>query len=426
MLEAANEPGGYARTFAHGPFRYDAGAHRFHDKDAEITHDMLELMGDEMLKVHAPSQICWRGRFLDFPLAPGNLVRRIGLGTLVRAGIDLARARLQGTTSENEDFAQNAYRRYGKTIADAFLIGYSEKLWGVPAVKLAPDVSGGRLKGLSARTVLYELLRGKETKTEHLDGSFYYPRGGYGKIADRLAEEIGNENILTSRKITKLKHDRKQIVTVELANGERFTPERIVNTLAPAVTLKLLDPAPPHDLIAKAEKLKFRDLILVALMLNRPRVTNNASIYFPSLNLPFTRLYEPKNRSIELAPPRQTCVVVEIPCYSSDDSWNMSDEQLTESVANKLAELNLISRSELMESRVHRLRAAYPVLEMGREVVVNELRDFLGRFVNLYTVGRAGRFEYTHVHDLLRQGKELAKLLSVETEAAEQVLLGSV
>lgn len=423
LLEAADEPGGYARTFAHGPFRYDAGAHRFHDKDAEITRDVLELMGDEMLKVHAPSQICWHGRFLDFPLAPGNLVRKIGLGTLLRAGVDLARARLQGAAVESEDFAQNAYRRYGKTIADAFLIGYSEKLWGVSADKLAIDVSGGRLKGLRVRTMISELLRGMEAKSEHLDGSFYYPRGGYGKIAERLAEEIGNEKILTSRKITTLKHDGKQIVSVELANGERFTPERVVNSLAPALTLKLLDPAPPQELIEKAESLKFRDLILVALILDRQRVSRNASIYFPSPDLPFTRLYEPKNRSIELAPPRQTCVVVEIPCYASDKMWTLTDFDLTNLVGDKLAELKLITPSEILESRVHRLRAAYPVLEMGREAVVSELRDYLSRFVNLYTVGRAGRFEYTHVHDLLRQGKELARLLSPEAETSEPALL---
>lgn len=414
LLEAAPEPGGFARTFAHGPFRYDAGAHRFHDKDAEITRDLLELMGDELLKVHAPSQICWQGKFLDFPLSPANLARKLGPLKLVRASLDFTKARVSAKRDEQNDFASGAYRRYGKTIADEFLIGYSEKLWGIPAEQLSPAVSGGRLKGLSARTLLTELLRGKLSKSEHLDGSFYYPRGGYGKIVDRLSERIGRERIHTNCRILKLRHDALRITGIELAGGSVLTPERVVNSLAPSTTLRLLEPAPPQALVELADTLKFRDLMLVTVMLDRPRVTRNASIYFPSPEIPFTRLYEPKNRSIELAPPKQTCVVVEIPCGSSEEMWNLSDDALKAQVVEHLSAVKLIRPNEVLDSRVHRLRAAYPVLEVGSEEVVAELRDFLSRFVNLYTVGRAGRFEYTHVHDLMRQAKDLAKLLKVE------------
>jgi len=414
LIEAAREPGGYARTYQHGPFRYDTGAHRFHDKDAEITRDVQELMGDELLQVHSPSQIYWDRRFLDFPLSPVNVAHRIGPLTLARSVVDLLRARIFTRAKENANFADNAYHRYGNTIADAFLIGYSEKLWGVQAQQLMPEVSGGRLKGLSARTMLYELLRGKAEKTEHLDGSFYYPRQGYGQIAERLARAIGTAHIRTECKITKLTHDRVKITSVELNRSERVAPERVINTLAPSQFLKLLEPAPPARIIELAESLKFRDLILVALFLNRPRVSRNASIYFPSREIPFTRLYEPKNRSIELAPPKQTCVVVEIPCFADDEIWAHEDNDLTTLVTSHLAKTNLIQSGELIEGKVHRLKMAYPVLELGKDKVVVELREYLMRFTNLYTIGRAGRFEYTHVHDLLRQGKELAKLLSAE------------
>ncbi|MBL0062359.1 MAG: FAD-dependent oxidoreductase [bacterium] len=335
--------------------------------------------------------------------------------TLTHSGVDLLRARIFTRENDNTNFAANAYHRYGKTIADAFLIGYSEKLWGVKAQQLMPEVSGGRLKGLNARTMLYELLRGKAEKTEHLDGSFYYPRQGYGQIADRLAHAIGTAHIRTECKITKLAHDGVKITRVELNGSERVSPERVINTLAPSQILKLLDPAPPIHILELAESLKFRDLILVALFLNRPRVSRNASIYFPSKEIPFTRLYEPKNRSIELAPPKQTCVVVEIPCFADDEIWAREDVDLTTLVTSHLVKTNLIQTEELIEGRVHRLKMAYPVLELEKDKVVAELRDYLMRFTNLYTIGRAGKFEYTHVHDLLRQGKDLSKLLSAES-----------
>ncbi|MCB9367380.1 MAG: FAD-dependent oxidoreductase [Calditrichaeota bacterium] len=418
LLEAASEPGGYGRTLAHGPFRYDTGAHRFHDKDAEITRDVLALMGEELLRVHAPSQISWNGKFLDFPLSPVDVARKLGPLRMASAGVDLLGARLRTREDGATSFADSSYRKYGKTIADAFLIGYSEKLWGVSADRLAPEVSGGRLKGLRARTMLFELLRSKRDTTEHLDGSFYYPRQGYGRIAERLAEEIGRANVRVNTRITALKHDTARITQVVLESGESLTPERIVNTLSPSVTLKLLDPAPPQELLELSRKLKFRDLMLVAILLDRPHVTRNASIYFPSPDVPFTRLYEPKNRSAELAPAKQTCVVIEIPCFASDKIWNRNDEKVSSDTVKQLAETRLIDAKDVIECRVHRLHTAYPILELGTAETVAELNEYLNRFVNLYTVGRAGRFEYTHVHDLLRQGKDLAKLLRAETSEA--------
>lgn len=411
LLEAANEPGGFGRTITHGPFRYDAGAHRFHDKDAEITRDVRDLMGDELLSVHAPSQIYWQGRFLDFPLSPGNLARRMGPVNLTKASIDFAAARLGRSAKPTESFAERAYRRYGKTIADSFLIGYSEKLWGVPAEQLTPAVSGGRLKGLSARTMLYELLFGKRGKTRHLDGSFYYPRTGYGRIAARLAEEIGAGNIRLNCRITKLRHDGHKLSAIEINGSEILKPERVISTLAPAQMLSLLNPSPPEEVLNAAQQLKFRDLILVALFLKRPRVTANASMYFPSRDIPFTRLYEPKNRSWAMAPADQTCVVVEIPCFATDDVWRQDDKSLNELVTRHLVEMKLIEAKDVFDARVHHLQAAYPVLELGTESVVENLLENMARFENLYLCGRAARFEYTHVHDLLRQGKELARVL---------------
>lgn len=424
VLEAEREYGGFARTFCHGPFRYDTGAHRFHDKDAEITADIQDLMGNELIKVHAPSQIYWNGRYLDFPLSPVNVARRIGIGTFVRAGADFAFARLRRSKRDESNFAAKAYRKYGKTIADAFLIGYSEKLWGVPAQKLMPEVSGGRLKGLSARTMLYELLRGKQEKTEHLDGSFFYPRQGYGQIAERLAASIGKENIRLSTRVTKLRHDGTTIQLIECEGHESARPKRVVSSLPQSVLLRLLDPAPPRQLIEIAEGMKFRDLILTALFLNRTQVSRNASIYFPSEDVPFTRLYEPKNRSIELAPPSQTCVVVEIPCFADQPIWVENDTDLIGNVTRELERAGLIRGDDVIGGKVHRLRRAYPVLEIGIHEKLDELRRYLQRFVNLYVVGRTGRFEYTHVHDLLRQGKELAKLM--QTEAATDLTLQRV
>ena len=71
----------------------------------------------------------------------------------------------------------------------------------------------------------------------------------------------------------------------------------------------------------------------------------------------------------------------------------------------------------LLGTRVERLPNAYPVLEMGIEERVREVQTYLDRFENLYLSGRNGRHAYTHVHDTLRFGMDVAEEIAMKAEA---------
>jgi protoporphyrinogen oxidase len=70
LFERSAELGGMCRTLRYGEHLYDCGAHRFHDRDREITRDLVELMGEDLLTVDAPSRVWDRGRFINFPPTP--------------------------------------------------------------------------------------------------------------------------------------------------------------------------------------------------------------------------------------------------------------------------------------------------------------------------------------------------------------------
>ncbi len=179
LFEKSADLGGMCRTLRHGEHLYDCGAHRFHDQDGEITRDVLELMGDEMLVVDAPSMIWDRGRFVDFPPTPLNTILSCGLIEAGRIGVELLRAHLQ--PREYVSFEDFAVSQFGETLARRIVLNYSEKLWGLPAARLSPNIATRRLKGMTLRSLFFELfLPGK--KTTHIDGVFLYPRGGYGRI----------------------------------------------------------------------------------------------------------------------------------------------------------------------------------------------------------------------------------------------------
>lgn len=408
IYEASQRTGGNAITLKHGDFRFDSGAHRFHDKDPEVTEEIMHLLGDELQKIEAPSQIYYEGNFIDFPLSPMDLLIKLGIPTFAKAGLELIAARLS-KHQNNGSFENFAVRTYGSTIANRFLLNYTEKLWGFPSSTLSPLISGRRLKGLDLATFLREAFLGKRAKTAHLDGGFYYPKWGYGSIAERLAQACGAENIHTEARITRIMHRQGKIEAIEINAGERVPVDEVVSTLPLPILLRILDPEPEASILDLAKNLIFRNLILVVLFIDKERVSNNASIYFPDSQIPFTRIYEPKNRSAVMAPVGKTSLCIEVPCSPGDELWNGSDDALKSMVRTHLVALGIIREEEIIEDLVYRMRHAYPVLKLGVEEKIHSIYDYLEGFKNLKLSGRSGKFLYTHVHDMLRFGMDIVQ-----------------
>src|SRR5262249_53211332 len=175
-------------------------------------------------------------------------------------------------------------------------------------------------------------------------------------------------------------------------------------TLPLPLTATLLSPSLPDSVLADARGLRFRNIMLVALILNRPSATKYGSVYFPSLDSPVTRVYEPKNRSADMAPPDRTMLVAEVPCDSADPIWRASDDELIGRVKSALEPCGWFSSGDVAGGAVKRMAGAYPVLERGTELRVRRLLTSLERFANLHVVGRNGLFTYAHTHTMLRFG----------------------
>ena len=314
-----------------------------------------------------------------------------------------------------DNFATFALNQYGRTLAERFLLNYSQKLWGEAPHKLSTAISGQRLKGLDLKTFIRSTVLGEPQTPPHLDGRFLYPKYGIGMIVDKLSECIGDEHIHTNSRISGLVHKSGKIERVILNNGAvELHANTVINTLPLTLSAKILDPPPPSDLLAIADSIKYRNLVLCIFGLNRAAFSPNASLYFPSGEFPFTRLYEPKNRSVYMAPESKTVIVLELPCYSDDAVWNMSDETLRTQVWEALRRVKPMITEEVICYQTYKLPFAYPVLEVGFEEKVARLVEYFETFENLYVTGRNARFRYFHLHDLFKAGRELIAQLVYE------------
>jgi protoporphyrinogen oxidase len=404
LYEASYSLGGLSRTERLGAHGYDLGGHRLHDRDARVTADLKELLGEDLQPVSASSRIYDRGRFVPFPPTPLGVLHSTPFGELARVSLELVRTRLaQGPITTFEEFAR---RRFGPTLAQRYLITYSEKLWGLPAGQLAPDVATRRLEGMTLATLLRELVRPRRAAA-HLDGNFLYPRGGFGQICQALAAPLPRGSVRTGARVERLVCEGNRVREIGLSGGEVVKPRGpILSTLPLPSLVRMLGGALPESLANAASSLRFRSLRLFFLRLRRASVSPYATIYCPDPDLCITRIHEPRNRSAALAPEGETGLVVEVPCFPGDALHVLPESVLLARVIRELASTGLVRASDVLESRHHWVPSAYPVYALGHADLVAELENGLAPLENLVLQGRAGRFWYSHLHDQLSAARD--------------------
>ena len=333
-----------------------------------------------------------------------QILKSGGLGYAVRAASDFMVAKLKhrdGTAVA--DFGAFANSWFGKTIANTFLIPFSEKLWGLPAADLSPDIAGRRLPGFCIKAIIKELLSGAR-KVEHLEGRFLYPRLGYGQIADKMAQRLSPGRLLYRHRVVQMETRRDEVIAVGVKAGEelqRVAPEVVINTLPITLLVRMMNPLPPQEVLDAAAKLRFRDVVLVALFIDQESISDAAVTYFQGSGLDFTRAHEPRNRSSAMSPPGQTSLVVEYPCFSGDEVWHRDEKALVDDLIKYLDNMGLVKASRVIASDVHRLQNAYPVYSRDYKETAEIVLSYLRQFRNLWTLGRGGSFFYGHVHDFI-------------------------
>jgi protoporphyrinogen oxidase len=418
VVEAGPVVGGLSRTERAGDFLYDLGGHRFFTKDKDIESFIQTLMGDELIEVSRSSKIFLKDRFFDYPLRPSNAVGGLGIPTVARIMADYSYERMRSLMGNGKCVSLEDWvvKNFGRTMFNIYFKQYSEKVWGIDCQKISEQWVSKRIQGLSLWKALknaFFKFSGREIPT--LADNFLYPRLGIGRIAERLRDEIEAENsVLTSTAAVSVGRNGRRIksVTVKGPSGEEvIEAEKFISTIPVNSLVRMMSPSPPEDVMEAAMRLRFRDLLLVTVMVDRERVTDQTWIYIPEKKIPFGRIHEPKNWSRDMAPEGKTLLVVEYFCFRGDDTWESTDEELSSKTIEGLEGLGFINRDEVIGTEVLRVPGAYPLFEVGFEEHLQKLYDWLEGFENLRVAGRSGMFQYYNMDHAIESGFEVAREL---------------
>jgi protoporphyrinogen oxidase len=418
VLEAGPVVGGLSRTEVFGDFRFDLGGHRFFTHDAEVAALVAALMGDELIDVPRSSKILLRGRYVDYPLRPANALAALGPGTTLRVLADWAIEQARALRGERPAVSLEDWvvRRFGRTLFEIYFKEYSEKVWGIPCDRISVGWVARRIEGLSLGRALRDAFTREHRATvASLVDRFAYPRLGIGRLAERFAAALAPRGrVVLDARATRVLQAGGRVCGVVAATpaGERtFPAAAVVSTIPLPALAGLLDPPPAPAALAAARGLGFRDLLLAAVAVDRPFVTDQTWIYLPDRAIPFGRIHEPKNWSAAMAPPARSLVVAEFFCFRGDELWESSDERIAELTASGLERLGLLERRLVLGTRVVRVPAAYPLFEVGYEARAEAVRAGLAAVANLHTAGRSGCFAYQNMDHAIRSGLDTARAL---------------
>ena len=401
VLEADGTVGGLAKTVEFGDYRFDLGGHRFYTKIGPVRRLWEEMLGAELMTRRRMSRIYFGGRFFNYPLRADDVVRGLGLLESARCALSYARSRRLRRTQPPTNFEEWVTERFGSRLYDKFFRSYTEKVWGIPGSEIQAEWAAQRIQSFSLFQALLGVIGLRRGHAPTLIEEFLYPRLGPGQMweafRDRV-EERGIEVRLNNRCVG-VRHSGGRVESVVVrSNGD--TTEHAVDAVLSSLPLRdlirALDPAAPHDVAAAAERLRYRELCLVAVMVEGDQPFPDNWIYLHDPGTQAGRVQNFGAWSPDMVPAGTTCLGLEYFCFQDDPIWSMPDGEAVELAISELARIGLVDPAKVTNGVKVRVPNAYPMYDSNYREAVATIRGYLESFDNLRTFGRNGLHRYNN------------------------------
>jgi protoporphyrinogen oxidase len=218
------------------------------------------------------------------------------------------------------------------------------------------------------------------------------------RCADLVTRQGGQVHLRHRVEGFELSGRRVTAVTVSTPAGtRRIEAEHFISTLSLRSLIRAFGDRAPAPVRTAAERLSYRDFIIVALVIDRAGVFPDNWIYVHTPGVSVGRVQNFNNWSAALVPqPGTTLLGMEYFCSKGDATWSRSDEELLALATEELKVLDLAPGAKVVDGTVERVLEAYPVYDSTYKESVATVREFLDSLENFHTVGRNGMHKYNN------------------------------
>lgn len=418
VLEGTDMVGGISRTAQYKGYRFDIGGHRFFTKYQPVEALWHEILGPEFISVPRLSRIFYNGTYFNYPLKASNALFGLGIWNSVMVLFSYFKAKVRPNPVE-DNFEQWVTNRFGKRLYEIFFKTYTEKVWGIPCTEIRAEWAAQRIQNLSlAKAILNAAsINKRSTKIKSLINEFQYPRLGPGQMWETARDKVRDHggSVLMEHKVTAIEIEDGKAVAVRAntKDGEvRITGEHFISTMPVRSLVRALDPPPPAEFLEGAEGLRYRDFLLVALIVEEEKLFPDNWIYIHTPGVQVGRIQNFRNWSAAMCPePGRTCLGMEYFCFEGDGLWTTSDEDLVALAKEEVGKLGLVDSEKVVDGCVVRMPKAYPIYDAEYKECLDKAREYIDTIPNLHPVGRNGMHKYNNQdHSMLTSMMVLANM----------------
>lgn len=239
VLERDAAIGGYCKTVKQDGFVWDYSGHFFHFKHPELEAWLRARMPDQEVRtVTKRTFISYAKKWIDFPFQKN--IHQLPQEEFIDCLVDLYFARAQGMPRGPEtNFKEMLYARFGRSIAEKFLIPYNEKLYATDVSALDRDAMGRFFPYAELTEVIRNM---RQPDNASYNATFTYPAGGAIEYVHAVASEVDPSAIHLQEPVLAVDLERRVATT---SKGE-YHYRRLVST-APLPALLALCGLPVDD-----------------------------------------------------------------------------------------------------------------------------------------------------------------------------------
>lgn len=399
VLEKEDTVGGLCRSIHHKGGVFDIGGHSFHTPHPEVYELVHELLDSGIYKQQRDARVYSHGTLISYPFQ--KFYDQIPYPDVVQdceEGLNNA----AGNVHEADNFEDYIIRKFGRGIADHFMLPYNRKLWARDIKRISCEWTSERVAAPKGKSEKFD-TSGGERKPLQSDTRVGYPEeGGYEEIYKSFIPHIPDLELNST--VTHIDPTRRIAKTED---GRQYRWEFLVSTMPLPLLVRVVK-GTPAELIEMADQLEYMSLRVELLLTKEPLESTIQRIYVADPDIPPHKIALNHNSSESLRQRQHHAIMAEV---SLSEEKPVDVERIAPDTIAFLNTIGVLDSPDdiLWQGHVD-VTYAYPVYTHERPDYVEQIRRWMKRH-HIYTLGRFGGWEYINSDKCVMKGLNLGRTL---------------
>ena len=342
-----------------------------------------------LVTVHKHTRIRYGDRLIDFPFQKN--IHQLPKEEFIDCLYDL----FCTTGAPYETFKEMLYSKFGRSIAEKFLIPYNTKLYACDLDSLDKDAMGRFFPYADKEDIIRHF---RQSGDGGYNDSFIYSRRGAIDFVRSFQNRLDPKRIFVGTEVVRIHPDRHVAI---LRDGTEIPYDRLVSTMPFPRLLDMCGIRYGKDVYSWNK--------VVVLNIGFDRKGNDQEdhwIYFPEGKYLFYRVGFYDNI---LSQDRMSLYVE---CGYAPDEPVPQESVLLERVLSDLQAAGIVSGEKVVDWQCLTMNPAYVHIKPESEADVREKKGLLARS-DIYSIGRYGSWTYCSIEDNILEAASLAAQLNV-------------